>query len=70
MSKAKNEAYTSKAMLQELGKVEFLKAMKSELPSLFDEKMWELVPQDEMVLHYTNQHKTDKTIDIQQIMMI
>ena len=43
-SKANNEVYTLKEMLKEPDRIEFLKAMKSEVSSLFDEQIWKLVP--------------------------
>ena len=68
--KANNETYTINDMLKEPDKAEFLKAMTSEVASLFSEKIWALVPREEMTQHYVNQRKTGKTIDRQQIMMI
>ena len=69
-SKANNEVYTLKEMLQEPDRLEFLKAMKSEVTSLFEEKIWKLVPRQEMTKHYADQRTQGKTIDRQQIMMI
>ena len=57
-------------MLQEPDRLEFLKAMKSEVTSLFEEKIWKLVPRQEMTKHYADQRTKGKTIDRQQIMMI
>ena len=69
-SKANNEVYTLKEMLREPDRVEFLKAMKEEVGSLFEEKIWKLVPRQEMNKYYAKQRSEGKKIERQQIMMI
>ena len=69
-SKANNEVYTLKEMLKQPDRMEFLKAMKEEVQSLFDEQIWKLVPRDEMTQYYDSQRSEGKTIQREQIMMI
>ena len=69
-SKANNEVYTLKEMLAQPDRSEFLKAMKDEVQSFFDEKIWTLVPREEMNKHYARQRAKGTKIDREQIMMI
>jgi len=70
ITKANNETYTRKEMLKESDKMEFLKAMKIEVASLFKERIWKLVPCQEMYNHYTTQRNKGDVIVRQKIMMI
>ena len=69
-SKANNEVYTLKEMLAQPDRNEFLKAMKEEVQSLFDEKIWKLVQREEMTRHYNRQREKGITVNREQIMMI
>ena len=69
-SKSGNESYINKEMLQQPDKDKFLEAMVSEVGSMPKDKIWELVPHDEMVRHYNKQRKEGVSIDRQKIMMI
>ena len=61
-SKANNEVYTLKEMLAQPDKMEFVKAMKQEVQSLFDEQIWKLVPRQEMTQYYGSERLKGKTI--------
>ena len=69
-SNANNETYNIKEMLQQPDKMDFLKAMESEVASLFNKKIWALIPKSKKVQHYAKQRRQGKEISREQIMMI
>ena len=64
-SKSNNEVYTLKEMLKEPDRIAFLKVMKSEVTPLFAEKIWKLVPCQEMTQYYTSCRNKGTSIDRQ-----
>ena len=69
-SNAINETYTLNKIIKKPDKLEFAKAMKKEVSSLFDEQILKMVPMEEMTRHYASKRKLGKSIKREQIMMI
>ena len=57
-------------MLLQPDRDEFFKAMQNEVQSMFDQKIWEVVPRREMKEHYTRERERGQIVKRQQIMMI
>ena len=69
-SQINNEVYNLKKMLQQPDKDQFAEAMKKEVQSLLDEKIWKSVPRREMKEHYARQRALGIEIKREQIMMV
>ena len=54
-SKANNEVYTLKEMLQQPDRKKFIEAMEAEVQSMFDEGIWKQVPRKNMIRFYGEQ---------------
>ena len=67
---ANNEVYNLSEMLKLPDKQEFLKAMHTEVESMFKEKIWVAVPKQEMLDHYRRERLKGKDIKRHQLMMI
>ena len=69
-SKANNEVYNLKEMLQQPDRDKFIETMEAEVASMFDEGIWEKVPRSVMLDHYRKERNKGLDIRRHQIMMI
>ena len=69
-SKANNEVYNLKEMLQQPDRDDFIKAMEKEVASMFEEGIWEKVPKSVMLDYYRKERNKGLDIRRHQIMMI
>ena len=58
-TQSNNEVYNLKEMLQQPDKEYFMEAMRKEVQSMFDEKIWKSMPRREMKEHYAKQRELE-----------
>ena len=69
-SQTDNEVYTLKQMMLQPDREQFVKAMETEVNSMFEESIWEMVPRSSMLEHYRQEQSKGKDVKCKQIMMI
>ena len=57
-------------MLEQPDRDQFIEAMNNEVSAIFEEKIWELVPKQEMIDHYSKEREKGIRIKREQLSMI
>eukprot|EP00957_Ditylum_brightwellii_P171525 13058082-Ditylum_brightwellii.AAC.1 len=69
-TKISNKMYTLKEMMKQPDRVDFEKAMYKEVKHMFDNKVWEKVPQKEMIDYYKSLKRQGIDVKRKQLMLI